>query len=162
MLQYNTLTLTESAQIVAFLTDLHPSHLLLTLPAPQNPKAPSEANIKAAHLRYRMSFFVDTYFTKINPLMFKLVGADHGPSQEKIVDEILGLLEKEIEPLLFDTGVDEGGRSGGGKYFTGSERITFVEVRKSSPISQLLSRHSFPPLPSTLPSRKLTFLPQRQ
>ena len=87
----------------------------------------SDVDIKAkaevAHLRYRMSFFVDTYFTKVNPLMFKLVGADHGEPQEKIVDEILRLLEKEIEPLLHDVG--EGGK---GPYFAGAEKLTVVEV----------------------------------
>ncbi|KAJ9604755.1 hypothetical protein H2200_010869 [Cladophialophora chaetospira] len=116
-----TLNLTESAQIVNFLTDIYPSHLIPALPS----AAPDdiEARATVAHLRYRMSFFVDTYFTKVNPLMFKLVGADHGEPQEKIVDEILRLLEKEIEPLLLDTGED-----GKGPYFAGSGRLTVVEA----------------------------------
>jgi glutathione S-transferase len=71
-----------------------------------------------------MSILVDTYFTKINPLMFKLVGADHGAPQENIADDILVLLKKEIEPLLADVDVD-----GNGPYFAGSERLTYVEVR---------------------------------
>lgn len=65
-----------------------------------------------------MTIFVDTYFTKINPLMFKLVGADQGEPQAKIVDELIGLLEKEIDPLLVDTA----------PFFGGSQTITYVEV----------------------------------
>lgn len=84
-----------------------------------------DTTIKAAvaYLRYRMSFFVDTYFTKVNPLMFKLVGADHGGAQEKIVDEILRLLQQEIEPLLVGVHAD-----GVGPYFGGSEKLTVAEV----------------------------------
>lgn len=113
------LTLTESAQIVSFITDLYPSQLF---PAVPNPPMTSE-NVRVVHLRYKMSFFVDTYFTKIVPLMFKLVGADAGESQEKIVDEILGLLEKEIEPLLAKVKTE-----GTGEYFAGSKEFTFAEV----------------------------------
>jgi glutathione S-transferase len=70
-----------------------------------------------------MAFFVDTYFTKINPLMFKMAGLDHGDPQEKIADEILRLLGTEIEPLLADVGIKDAG-----PYFGGSHQITFVEV----------------------------------
>ena len=67
-----------------------------------------------------MSFFTDTFFSKVNPYMFKLVGADTGsPAQAKLVDECIALLEKEIEPLLADAS----------PYFGGSDRITIVEVR---------------------------------
>src|ERR1700753_4525216 len=92
------LTLTESAQIVSFFTDIYSSHLLPILPAVStNAKPDAEEGIRAAHLRYRMSFFVDTYFTKINPLMFKLVGAEAGDPQDKIADEMIKLVGKEIE-----------------------------------------------------------------
>lgn len=113
------LTLTESAQIVTFITDLYPSQLF-----PAAPSSPiTSESVHIAQLRYKMSFFVDTYFTKIVPLMFKLVGADPGEPQEKIIDEILSLLEKEVEPLLADTN-----KGGAGQYFAGSDKFTFVEV----------------------------------
>ena len=115
------MTLTESGQIVSFLTDLYPSHLLPTITHFGTEDASD--SIKAAHLRYRMSIFVDTYFTKVNPLMFKLVGAEHGEPQDKIMDEILRLLETEIEPLLSDVATD-----GQGPYFAGSMTLTVVEV----------------------------------
>ncbi|OAP64612.1 hypothetical protein AYL99_00584 [Fonsecaea erecta] len=122
----HTLTLTESAQIVAFFTDIYPSHLLPTLPAlpsGSSTQFASPGRVDAAYLRYRMSFFVDTYFTKINPLMFKLVGADNGEPQDRIVSEIWRLLEKEIEPLLFEVN-----GNGKGPYFGGSEKLTVVEA----------------------------------
>ncbi|KIW92678.1 uncharacterized protein Z519_06525 [Cladophialophora bantiana CBS 173.52] len=119
----NTLTLTESAQIVSFFTDLYPSHLLPTIPG----------LVEAAHLRYRMSFFIDTYFTKINPLMFKLVGADTGKPQDKIVEEIWRLLETEIEILLSDVAVN-----GRGPYFGGSDKLTIVEVMSAPFIVRLI------------------------
>jgi hypothetical protein len=78
--------------------------------------------IAKAHLRYRMSFFVDTFFSKVNPYMFKIVGADNPQTQAKLVDECIALLEKEIEPLLADAN----------PYFGGSDRITVVEVSSSS------------------------------
>ncbi|KAH0840642.1 putative glutathione S-transferase [Fonsecaea pedrosoi] len=120
------ITLTESAQIVSFFTDLYPSHLLPTVPALPSGSSTQSAlaeRVKAAHLRYKMSFFVDTYFTKINPLMFKMVGADAGEPQERIVDDIKALLEKEIEPLFA-----AGAQNGSGPYFGGSERLTVVEA----------------------------------
>ncbi|KIX99471.1 uncharacterized protein Z520_05047 [Fonsecaea multimorphosa CBS 102226] len=122
----DTLTLTESAQIVSFFTDIYPSHLQPTMAAlPSSPSTQSAlaSRVEAAYKRYRMSFFVDTYFTKINPLMFKLVGADNGEPQDRIVEEIWRLLEREIEPLL--SGVSEDGK---GPYFGGSERLTVVEA----------------------------------
>ena len=103
--------------------DVYPSHLL-----PDVRTMATAETVQAARLRYRMSFFVDTYFTKVNPLMYKLVGADHGEPQEKIVEEVLRLLEKDIEPLLFDTCND-----GEGKYFAGGGRMTYVEVSTHNP-----------------------------
>ncbi|ETI24241.1 hypothetical protein G647_03610 [Cladophialophora carrionii CBS 160.54] len=115
-------TLVESAQIVSFLTDLYPSHILPVLPSGRESWGTC-SRADTAYMRYRMSLFVDTYFTKINPLMFKLVGADPGEPQEKIVDDILSRLSEEIEPLL--SGADMDGK---GPYFAGSKSLTFVEV----------------------------------
>ncbi|KAI1615269.1 thioredoxin-like protein [Exophiala viscosa] len=112
-----TITLTESAAIVSFLTDLYPSHLLPSI-TPLGTSPPSSGATSAAHLKYRMTFFTDTYFTKINPLMFKLVGADQGAPQSKIVDDIITLLETEIDPLLVDAA----------PFFGGSQKITVVEA----------------------------------
>lgn len=116
-----TLTLTESGPIVSFLTDLHASHLLPSVAPPFTSTSSSSSittAVSAAHLRWRMSFFTDAYFSKVNPLMFKLVAADRGAPQAKVIDDIIGMLEKEIEPLLVDAE----------PYFAGSQEFTVVEV----------------------------------
>jgi len=85
-----TYTLTESTLIVGFLTSLHPSHL-----TPSNPPS-----VEDTHRQYLTSFLIDTYFTKINPLMFRLVGAATPEAKDKIVDDIITKLKDDIEPLL--------------------------------------------------------------
>lgn len=65
-----------------------------------------------------MAFFVDTYFTKINPFMFKIVGTEDVQAKEKLVDDCIALLEKEIEPLLAEAA----------PYFANSKELTLVEV----------------------------------
>ena len=69
-----------------------------------------------------MGFFVDTYFNKVNPIMFKLLGADTVEKQEQKADEIVAMVEKEIEPLLKDAD----------PYFGGRKEITVVEVGNSA------------------------------
>ncbi|KIX08953.1 uncharacterized protein Z518_00031 [Rhinocladiella mackenziei CBS 650.93] len=128
----STLTLTESGLIVSFLTELYPSHLI---PPPPVPAAltptPTGDAVASTHLRYRMSFIIDAFFTKVNPFMFKLVGADAGEAQDKMVDDMIGLLEKEIEPLLPEPGAEKG------PYFDGSEKLTLVEASTQSPSSTI-------------------------
>ncbi len=80
--------------------------------------SPSET----ACFRYRMGFFVETYFNKFNPLMFKLLGAATAEKQEEKVDEMVAVLEKEIEPLLKDAD----------PYFGGQKEMTVAEVRNSA------------------------------
>jgi hypothetical protein len=90
-----------------------------------------------------MAFFTDTYFSKINPLMFKLVGADAGPAQLQIVDTIAHLLETEIEPLLPVVAERDGNRdSDAGPYFGGAHELTVVEVSSSPPHANLHRVHA--------------------
>ena len=100
--------LAESTLIVQFITELHPSHLSPTL----------GTSSETAHFRYQMGFIVDTYFNKVNPLMFKLLGADTTEKQEQRVDEMVAVVKKEIEPLLKDVA----------PYFGGRKKMTVVEV----------------------------------
>jgi len=104
--------LTESQLIVQFLIDLHPSHLL---PSPVAEPSPSSV---AAFSRWRMGFIVDTYFSKVNPLMFQLLG---GPTeeQEQKVNDLVTVVQKQIEPLLHDAD----------PYFGGRAEFTLAEVR---------------------------------
>jgi hypothetical protein len=60
----------------------------------------SPPTVEDSHRQYLTSFLIDTYFNKVNPLMFKLVGAPTPDAQDKIVDSILANLKNEVEPLL--------------------------------------------------------------
>lgn len=85
-----THTLTESSLIITFLTFLHPSHLT----------PPHPPTVQDTHRQYLTSFLTDTYFNKVNPLMFKLVGAATPAAKTQVVDSILDHLKTEIEPFL--------------------------------------------------------------
>lgn len=104
--------LVESGPIVDFLIGLYPSHL-----TPQTGNA-----VKDGVLHWRQRFFVDTFFTKVIPLLFKMTGIPDRDGQLKIVDEGLAQVAKEIEPLLANAA----------PYFDGSKTITFVEVQHPS------------------------------
>ena len=108
---YNGNTLTESALIVSFLLDNQPKSAILPLPTdPDGPLA-----------RYRLNFLVDTYFTKVNPLMFKMVGAATPDIQTTHVNSILKIVSTEIQPLLAN-------KTGPGPFFNGSTVLTYAEV----------------------------------
>ena len=100
--------MTESGPIVEFLTELYPSHL-----TPHSGKPAADAV-----LHWRQRFFIDTWFSKVNPLLFKITGAADEGARSTIADTIVDLIGKEIEPLLGDTA----------PYFGGSSHITVVEV----------------------------------
>lgn len=61
---------------------------------------------------------MDTFFTKVVPLFFKLSGTADRDGQMKIVDDAIGHIEKEIEPSLADAM----------PFFVGSKTLTVVEV----------------------------------
>lgn len=100
--------LTESALIVQFLVELHPSHITPQL----------DSDDATALFRWRMNFFTDTWFKQVNPLIFKLLGAGNAKQQEQKVDELVGAVAKQIEPLLQDAN----------PFFGGSQKITGAEV----------------------------------
>lgn len=88
--------LTESGPIVDFLISLHPSHLSPIPPEPSSIALRPEF----AFRHYQARILVDIYFTKINPLMFKLVGAATPDAAQEVVSSILNILKAEIEPLI--------------------------------------------------------------
>lgn len=99
---------TESAVIAQFLADAHPSHLL-----------PASASSPTAPLfRARVNFFLDTYSTKVNPSVFAMYGAATEEEKEQKSQELVGAMEKEIEPLLENAN----------PFFGGSAELTLVEV----------------------------------
>lgn len=105
-LVYNGEIIPESGIVSQFLADAHPSYI-----------QKSSTDEGGALQRARVNFFVDTYFSKVNGLWFKVLTAakeDKEAESEKFVDAIA----KEIEPLLQDAA----------PYFGGASQITLVEV----------------------------------
>jgi glutathione S-transferase len=98
----------ESSLVSQFLVDSHASHLL---PA-------SDSSPTAPLFRYRVNFFVDTYFSKANTHMYSVIRAVSEEEKQARADEWVKVIEKEIEPLLHDAN----------PYFGGSTQMTLVEV----------------------------------
>lgn len=61
---------------------------------------------------------MDTFIGKANALLYPILKAE-GVEQEKLGDELVKAVEKEIEPLLESVG----------PFFGGSEELTLAEVR---------------------------------
>src|SRR5271155_4914761 len=100
--------LLESGLVSQFLADAHPSHLL---PA-------SDSSPTAPLFRYRVNFFVDTYFTKVNTYLYAVIRATNDEEKKTKADEWVKAIEKEIEPLLHDAN----------PFFGGSKEMTLAEV----------------------------------
>jgi glutathione S-transferase len=100
--------LLESGLVSQFLADAHPSHLL---PA-------SDSSPTAPLFRYRVNFFVDTYFTKVNTYLYAIIRATNDEERKTKADELVKAIEKEIEPLLHDAN----------PFFGGSKEMTLAEV----------------------------------
>jgi glutathione S-transferase len=109
-LWYNGEIITDSAIVVQFLADAHPSHLL-----------PTSSSEGAALRRARINFFVDAYFTKAVPVYFKTFGAKSPDEAEDFAKDFVDVVAKEVEPLLADAA----------PYFGGSDKLTLAEVSPS-------------------------------
>jgi glutathione S-transferase len=103
--------LTESGVIAEFLADLAPNSSLL----------PPSNTPDGALFRARVSFFIDTWNTKIGNFMFSLFRAQTEPEREKMSQEWVAAVKKEIEPLLADAA----------PFFGGQSRLTLAEVSYS-------------------------------
>lgn len=107
VLIFNDQVIIESAIVCQFLADVYPSHLC---PTPTSPEG--------ALLRARMSFFIDTYWTKFHTTLFKLFEAPTPSDEEHIITEAIEGIASEIEPLLVDAA----------PFFGGNEKLTLAEV----------------------------------
>ncbi|KAL4886985.1 thioredoxin-like protein [Aspergillus karnatakaensis] len=126
-LSYNGTTIAESGIIAQFLADVHsyrspnPDGGCLLLP--------STSHIGALQ-RARITAFVDAWVSKVYPVLTGVIlnGEDHDSSTEALV----GVLEREIEPLLLVSFSTKDGDGDGdvkrGEFFGGSERLTLAEV----------------------------------
>lgn len=87
--------------------DTYPSHLL-----------PATGDAKSALVRARISFFVDTWFSKVGSYWYQISRKETDEEKESLVQEFVAAVGKEIEPLLKDAA----------PFFGGSSKLTLAEV----------------------------------
>jgi len=107
-LSYNGNVLMESALIVQFLLDAYPSHLL-----------PASDSVTAALQRFRINFFVETYFERGHSVFDGAVFARTKEDRDIKAEEFVAAVLQHIEPLLKDAN----------PFFGASSRLTLAEVR---------------------------------
>ncbi|RPA92804.1 thioredoxin-like protein [Choiromyces venosus 120613-1] len=115
-LKYNDEIILESGIVSTFLTDLKDNHLV---PLPGTPDA--------ALKRARINFFVDTYFSKAQPLVHSAITATDAATKTKHADDLVDVIEKQLAPLLSDAK----------PFFGGSSRLTLAEVLTASFVIRL-------------------------
>lgn len=117
-ISYNGEIFTESAIVSWLIADAYPGQLAPPSNAPGGPQR-----------RARIGFFVDTYFTKFQSGLGKVIGAKTDADQEPIVTAAIDALVKELEPLLKDAK----------PFFGGSDKITLAEVLTGSFVIRLVT-----------------------
>ena len=101
--------ITESAVVSTFLADAYPKDGFYP---------PSRESPTSALTRARISFFVDTFTSKVNPFTYPILLAD-GKEKEEQATKLVEVVKKEIEPLL----------ASADPFFGGSKTLTLAEVR---------------------------------
>lgn len=109
-LSYNGNIITESGIVAQFLADAHPSHLL-----------PPSNTVEGALHRARISFFVDTFFTKVIPHFYASLRSASEAERDTAAEQMVAAIVMEIEPLLASAESE-------GAFFGGSEKLTLAEV----------------------------------
>lgn len=112
VLIWNDEIIVESAIVCQFLVDMYPSHL-----------CPPPTTSEGALRRASMSFFTDAYWTKFHTVLFRLYEAPTAADEEKVVDDAVQGLVREVEPLLGDAA----------PFFGKSPRLTLAEVSGTQP-----------------------------
>ncbi|WQF79499.1 Putative glutathione S-transferase, Thioredoxin-like superfamily, glutathione transferase family [Colletotrichum destructivum] len=128
-ISYDGEIVTESAIVAQFLADAHPSHLV-----------PVAGSKDAALRRARIAFFVDTYFSKANSLLFKLQLSKSDAEVAEVAATFVDIIAKEIEPLLKNAA----------PYFDGSDKVTLAEVLTGSFTLRLFSFAKHELVPKTI------------
>ncbi|KAL4799584.1 thioredoxin-like protein [Aspergillus venezuelensis] len=122
-ISYNGTIIPESAIVAQLLADAHPSHLV-------PPSNTPEGAIQRAHI----SFFVDTFFSKVWSQAFAAQKAANDEDRAAATEALVTAIEKnDLEGLLYPAG------SGSGPFFRGAEKLTQVEVLTGSFLLRLLS-----------------------
>jgi len=127
-----SVTLIESAIVAQFLADLYPSHLL-----------PASSTPQGALRRARISFFTDTWETKVGSFMRKVMMSFTDEEKEKLCNDWVAALEKDIEPLLADAA----------PFFGGSDKLTMAEVITAPFVLRAYASGKHGLLPSSLVER---------
>ncbi|RDW87052.1 glutathione S-transferase family protein [Aspergillus mulundensis] len=134
-ISYNGTIIPESGIVAQLLADAHPSHLV----PPSNTEA-------GAIQRARISFFVDTFFTKVWPHAFAAQKAGSDEERSAASEALVAAIENNnVEDLLYPEG------AGSGPFFRGAEKLTQVEVLTGSFLLRLLSLHRYGLLAAELP-----------
>lgn len=107
VLIFNDQTIVESEIICQFLCDVFPSHL-----------CPPPTSAVGALKRAEMSFFIDAYWTKYHTILFRLFEAPTAADEERVVDDAVDGIKRELEPLLADAA----------PFWGGSGQLTLAEV----------------------------------
>ncbi|EAU31796.1 conserved hypothetical protein [Aspergillus terreus NIH2624] len=121
-ISYNGTIIAESAIVTQLLADAHPSHLL-------PPSNTPEGAIKRAQI----SFFVDTFVSKVLPHLFASMRSATDEERLAAGEALVAAIEKELEPLLYPKG------SGSGPFFHGSEKLTLAECLTGSFLLRLFT-----------------------
>ncbi|KAL4945638.1 hypothetical protein BDV06DRAFT_22283 [Aspergillus oleicola] len=122
-ISYNGTIIPESAIVAQLLADAHPSHLV-------PPSNTPEGAIQRAHI----SFFVDTFFSKVWSQAFAAQKASTEEDRAAATEALVTAIEKnDVEGLLYPAG------SGSGPFFRGAEKLTQAEVLTGSFLLRLLS-----------------------
>ncbi|CAG1988117.1 unnamed protein product [Fusarium graminearum] len=133
---HNGETITESAIVAQFLVDAYPAQRKTLLPASSDPNG--------ALIRARISFFADTYSSKVQGHLSRAIY--RGTTDEEIssaVDDAVAGIVKEVEPLLKNAA----------PFFGGSDKLTFAEVLTAPFVIRALSLSKHGLLPTNLSSR---------
>ncbi|KAE9988255.1 hypothetical protein Vi05172_g11482 [Venturia inaequalis] len=117
-ISYHGEIFTESAVVSWLIADAYPGKLVLASTDKGGPQQ-----------RARISFFVDTYFSKFQAGLMKLFGNVSETESAAIVENAVAALVKEVEPLLVDAS----------PFFGGSATITLAEVLTGSFVVRILS-----------------------
>jgi glutathione S-transferase len=124
-INFNGEIITESGIVSTFLADAYPSHVF-----------PAAGNPKDALTRARINFFVDTWFSKAGSAWFKILMVEK-EEKERLSQDLVAVVGKEIEPLLKDAS----------PFFGGSGKITLAEALTAPFILRIyaLTKHGFIP-----------------
>lgn len=107
VLIFNDQVIVESQIVCQFLCDIFQSHL-----------CPPPTSTEGALRRAKMSFFIDAYWTKFHTILFRLFESPTAADEERVIDDAVDGIKREVEPLLADAA----------PFWGGSEKLTLAEV----------------------------------